>query len=211
MSATIRDGPVRLSPKASTRPRRAGRLPVRPAAVHRDAAGPRPGSARRAPAEAVTPRPHRIPRSIRRSGPRPVRAAITSAGRDRSAGCPAWRTWWRSSRRCRGRPCAARSTSGTGVPTIAPASRSRNSHSGGPVRVGREHRLGPFHARGNGIHPVQVVGVRPFQRRQPGQDDMGVPGGLVEPVVHRDHRVEVRQSRVSRPAPVPRSPDCPRP
>ena len=33
--------------------------------------------------------------------------------------------------------------------------------------------------------------VRLLQRRQPGQDHVGVPGGLVDPVVDADHAVQV--------------------
>ena len=44
----------------------------------------------------------------------------------------------------------------------------------------------------------QVVVVRLFQRRQPGQDHVGVPGRLVEPEVDGDHRVQLRQHLVER-------------
>ena len=44
--------------------------------------------------------------------------------------------------------------------------------------------------------PEQVVEVRLLERRQPGQDHVGVAGRLVDPVVDADHAVELGQRRV---------------
>ena len=79
---------------------------------------------------------------------------------------------------------AATSTSSAGVPVHSPVSRIRISHSSRPVRIlGREHRRRVVRDAVDREVEDQVVVVRLLERRQAGQDHVGVPGGLVEPVV----------------------------
>ncbi len=57
----------------------------------------------------------------------------------------------------------------------------------------REHRRRvPGEAVDRGTQQ-QVGGMCLLERRGTRQDDVGMPGGLVEPQVHRDHRVQLRQ------------------
>ena len=95
----------------------------------------------------------------------------------------------RRSRRRRPRSSAAR---GTGRP-----SRIRISHSCGPA-VGRAGRSAPSTWRRCRPRSCQIRSswCGCSSARQPGQDDVGVAGGLVDPVVDADHAVEPVQRLV---------------
>ena len=186
------DWPRRCAHRASSRPPSSS--PSRnPSGWARTSSRVRP------PGSAPRPSPHgpsRIPRSKRRSGPRPRKACDhllrVAAGR---AACPAAAHAWRPGRWCRGRPWPA----GRHRAPVCPAPPPPGA-AGSPTRAGRSDagaNTGSDHFRQDDkrVHPVQVVGVRTLQRGQPGEDDVRVPGGLVEPVVDADNASSMRAPR----------------
>ena len=118
-----------------------------------------------------------------RSGPRSVVLSMTSAAS----------TPWRAARSANSMSSkAATSTSAAGT---AGEDRAEPDEDLPLLRavVAREDRRRPARRAAHGEAPQRLVAVRLLERRQAGQDHVGVARGLVQPVVDADHRVEHRQ------------------